>query len=385
MKILYFQHSILFDGSTNAFLNYLEEANKTAEVKVVLARKSVRLEELERMGINYIIIPFRFSSYRKFNRWYKNVVLSPLFFIFTITLNAIAILRLIPIVKAFDPDIIHSNVGPLRIGFYLSKLFKKKHVWHLREFQGTNNATYPIPNMSFYKHLLQKSYSIAISNCIEKYYDLDSNKSIVIYDGVFNSKISYAPPSYQERMNSILFVGRVEPAKGVEDLFKAFASISNISRDLRLDLLGLYDKSYRDYLESKYINPNNLSGRVFFHGATRDVASFMKKSKVTVVSSLLEGFGFVVAESMYNYCMVIGNDNTGIKEQFDRCDDTCNEPISRRYSTHEELVTQLLDVLNLPEELYGKETEELHKCVVNLYDKERYARNIIDFYATITQ
>ena len=385
MKILYFQHSIQYDGSTNALLNYLNVIKKNNCVKVIVARKSIRLDELEEMGIDYMIVPFRFSSYRTFNLWYKNLLLSPLFFIFTEFLNFYAILRLMPIIRSFKPDIIHSNVGPLRIGYYLARLFNIKHVWHLREFQGCPYTTYPIPTLSVYKHLLRKSSSIAISNCISKYYNVDSTNSTVIYDGVFDAKNELEQPSFLSRGNRILFVGRVEPAKGVEDLIYAFISISNDYPDLTLDLLGNCDNSYRNFLNEKYIRPYNLEKRILFHGASREVDLWMRKAKVTVVSSLLEGFGFVVAESMYNYCIVIGNDNTGIKEQFDRCDECCNRPITRRYTTVEELKSQLYIVLDMPSLEYDEEAMELHKCVVNLYDKKRYANNIQDFYTSVVQ
>ncbi len=86
--------------------------------------------------------------------------------------------------------------------------------------------------------------------------------------------------------------------------------------------------SIRDRLEYE-----GLSESVDWLGVIDNVDEYMLDSVATVVPSVCEGFGRVVAEAMFNGSLVIGRDSGGIKEQFDNGVHVTGYEIGLRFNT----------------------------------------------------
>lgn len=63
----------------------------------------------------------------------------------------------------------------------------------------------------------------------------------------------------------------------------------------------------------------------------------MAEASAIIISSQSEGFGRVMAEAMYNGCLVDGKNAAGIKEQFDNGLQFCDQEIGIRYSDYGDL------------------------------------------------
>ncbi|MGF1873687.1 glycosyltransferase family 4 protein, partial [Photobacterium indicum] len=135
--------------------------------------------------------------------------------------------------------------------------------------------------------------------------------SEVIYDGVLEpneSKISKSKKLY------FLFVGRLEPTKGIEDVLDSFIDYCELG-NLNYELLiaGSGQVSYLQYLKHK-VEQSPFKNQIKFLGFRNDINELMRSAKALVVGSKCEGFGLITAEAMFNGCLVIGRNSGGTSE-----------------------------------------------------------------------
>ena len=84
------------------------------------------------------------------------------------------------VIKKFNPDIIHTNVSPITIGYRVAKELKIPHVWHIREYLDKDFKIKPFPSMNSLKNKLKNSYSIAITKDVKNHFALD-DKCLHLY------------------------------------------------------------------------------------------------------------------------------------------------------------------------------------------------------------
>lgn len=99
------------------------------------------------------------------------------------------------------------------------------------------------------------------------------------------------------RGKRLLFLSRLHPKKGIEDLLAAFAACDR--RDWELVIVGAGEKSYERSLHKRASRiPADLS--VSFVGAVSDKEkwSWLRSADVVVLPSYSENFGLVVAEAL---------------------------------------------------------------------------------------
>ena len=116
------------------------------------------------------------------------------------------------------------------------------------------------------------------------------------------------------RRRYLLFVGRLNPKKGVQYLIDALAILRDRHPDLHAYLIG--SGYYRATLEDK-IAAHQLTDRVHFFGKIpqEELIPFYKNAEVLVGPSYeSEGFGLVFVEAMLLRCPVIGADSGGIRD-----------------------------------------------------------------------
>jgi len=105
-------------------------------------------------------------------------------------------------------------------------------------------------------------------------------------------------PSQQERERLILFVGRIEPKKGVDILLRAFAA-ARLNSDWRVVIIGpVWSLTYQAELE-RVIAENGLGKRITFIGPVfgEDKRRWMRKAWVLAVPSHSEVVGLVNLEA----------------------------------------------------------------------------------------
>lgn len=102
----------------------------------------------------------------------------------------------------------------------------------------------------------------------------------------------------------LLWVGRLDPVKGLEDLLEAVAVVNRAS-PVQLLLLG--SGSQRSLLEQRIVSLG-LTGRVRLLGVRDDVPSFLKACDVFVFPSHTEGLPNALLEAMAAGCPIVCTD-----------------------------------------------------------------------------
>ncbi len=103
----------------------------------------------------------------------------------------------------------------------------------------------------------------------------------------------------QEKLN-LIFAGKLEKQKGLDQLL---THLDKVKRDFTLNIFGKGSQ-----LESL---KKFESGKVIFHGVTKDISSELKKAHALVLPSLYEGFPNIVLEAMSVGTPVISFDCLG--------------------------------------------------------------------------
>jgi glycosyltransferase involved in cell wall biosynthesis len=114
-----------------------------------------------------------------------------------------------------------------------------------------------------------------------------------------------------EAAKIVLFVGRLEPIKGVKHLIEAMPAIKEVEPEARLLLVG--DGSERTDLE-RLVDKLGLSECVIFAGRVSedDVPTYTVASDVFVLPSISEGFGIVNLEAMAAGLPIVASNIGGI-------------------------------------------------------------------------
>ena len=361
-------------GASIALLNLVSYLREKVEVYVAFPTKGSLYSEFERIGVHcYCIGEFSLSIYpTSFNLLYFVKT-----FVGNLIKNRRAQQKLEELVDIIRPDIIHTNVGPLRIGYNVACKKNIPHVWHVREYIDKDFKFHPYPTFRYHvdKYKSKNNYNIVITEGVKSHFALGDN-SYVIYDGVFPNHIR---PRVADKENYFLFAGRIQQAKGVLELLSAYILYVKRGGTINLKLAGSLENHYFNRC-SKIIHENNLCDKIEYLGLRDDIYELMSHAKALVVPSRSEGFGFITAEAMYNFCPVVGRDTSGTKEQFDLGKTQTGSEIGLRFINNEELVTRMFEI---EKGVDDKMINNAHEVVMKNYTIEKCGEKIFKVYKMI--
>ena len=385
MKVLFIKSSTrTHGGGSKAFMQMLYGLIALGVTPmVILPDKKGLYTTLRSMGVACVTLRYRMSVYPWTNSLKDKFLFIPRL-LGRMIVNNLAVLQIIPIVKQFKPDIIHTNVSVIAIGYYVARLLKIPHVWHIREYGALNLQTfyyYPTFKHQKLRYKKQNSYTICITKDIQRYNSLLNHvNSTVIYDGVLPANaIDYV----SQKKPYFLYVGRLEYIKGILPLIDAYANYYQTHPSpLPLYIAGSGEPKYTELVITK-LQKYGIEHQVKMLGMIDDVLPYYKEAKALIVPSLFEGFGFITAEAMFSGCLVIGNDVAGTKEQFDNGKEFTGEEIALRYATQEQLVQHLNDVTNKKTAHYQSMIDSAQQVVAKLYTSEEHSKQIYDYYQYI--
>lgn len=118
---------------------------------------------------------------------------------------------------------------------------------------------------------------------------------------IVNPTLTYRAAEFPQRefRNKILFVGNLEPRKGLDIIIKALSLIKDLH--FSLDIIGSYhkQKKYFVYLK-KMVDKYSLSKKITFYGRVESerIIGFYRKANILIFPSRHEGFGMVLLEAM---------------------------------------------------------------------------------------
>lgn len=385
MKVLFIFHtSILDGGASRSGLNLVKGlSEKGIEIHTIISKDGPLKDELLKLGMTVDIVPFKWAYPRYFGNLKSVVKFVPSLLIDSIT-NSKAVMTIVAIAERYRVDFIHSNTSVIDVGFKAACRLGLPHITHNREF-GYKDCT---AVMWHIRKQLEKSdsYSISITKCIHAFRDLNnSTKHPVIYNGMYpaSSKI------FNDKKDPyILYVGALNRQKGLLDLLEGYGIL--LSLEGQVPMLRIAGDTSRispalkkecEYMCCKY----DITDKVEWLGKCEDVHSLMSKALCIVVPSLNEAFGRVMAEAMFNGCLVIGRNTAGLKEQFDNGVEMTGGEIGLRFDNTKDLAEQMRIVITRPIEEFYPMIHRAQKCVVDLYSNESYVNRTAEFYKIVTQ
>lgn len=376
MRILYVSNANVMAGASLALLNIIKEMKKRGHETLVVTTKDKGplLEKLDENDCPYIQLNMRGTIYPT----NPNPFLYLPRLCWMLICNFLASRTLKKIIAAYGPDLVHTNVGPMAIAVDVCNELRVPHVWHHREYIdiGLNYKYFPNYKRFLFQNHRKGNYNICITRGIFRHSDFRQGIDRVIYDGVFSSSAGF-PQMVKEKKKYVLYVGRVTPSKGTLDVIRVFSDFIKKYPDYRLLIAGYYDKSPYAMECFKMAKIHNIEERVVFLGECNDVYSLMANASMLIVPSYFEGFGFITAEAMLNYCPVIGRNTGGTKEQFDRGLEHFNEEIGLRFTTDEEMLSCMSYIVdNDVTEMCNRARE----MVTRFYTSEQCADQIEKYY-----
>lgn len=134
------------------------------------------------------------------------------------------------------------------------------------------------------------------------FFKYDQNKKNLIkkkFDVPINSKI-------------ILYIGRLDPDKGIKLLINSFVKLSSKFEDLILLIVGKDEMNINNYLENLNFK-TNLINRIKIFPHSNNPIDIYNLADITCIPSTREGFGNVVIESSSCEVPVIGSNIFGLK------------------------------------------------------------------------
>ena len=344
MRILYITTDSGWGGSSIALYNIISELKDRHEIYVLLPDANKRLgQELKKIGITCYDKPFGMQTKIAFD---KNLIISLKqiwWFVRGCYQRVITRKYLENLLDELKPEIVHCNVGMVDISLDACKKRGICHIYHLRDYLDINF----FPSSKYIRRRLHDQYnhSIAITQQMFEYYELNTKSDMVIYDGVINErkKIHMTP----EHTKYFLMVGMIQEIKGVLEGIKAFGQFSQTNDGYELWIAGRWQEgsSYKSTCD-KYIANNHLLNKVKFLGQRDDIPNLMSNAVALLAPNLYEGFGFTIVEAMYYKCIVIGRNLYGIKEQFDIGLQENGKEIGMRFDKDEQVLTLMEKVIH---------------------------------------
>lgn len=229
-------------------------------------------------------------------------------------------LRMIPqlyrLLRAFQPDVVHTHLSVLRYALWpiiLCNIPIRVHTVH-------NPAQKEVDQIGKWVHwvafrlagVVPVSVSHEIANTVRSVYGQDVYTP-VIYNGVPLDKFLAVPPVGNDNNDNlvILHIGRFAPQKNHRFLMEAFALALKDSPNMQLWLVG--EGPLRPVIE-QVVMEKGLESNVVFLGLRKDVPELIKRCALVVLSSDWEGMPITILEAMASAKPIVATAVGGVPE-----------------------------------------------------------------------
>jgi len=197
----------------------------------------------------------------------------------------------------------------LIVGDYVQNLKETKDVKPLKRF--ILNLFYKYNK--YYQEKYAKDALIFTNNPVifDNYKELNTHeiRTTTLSENDFFTKNN----SFDSNKVNLLYAGRIEPAKGIEDILEATKMLKEENINVIFNLVG-WDVSkgetHLDYLKNKVVEMG-LSDNFIFHGKKsvgEELFSMYRQSDIYIIATRgNEGFPRTIWEAMANSCLVVAS------------------------------------------------------------------------------
>jgi len=289
--ILFLEQFSKISGGQKVLLNILAGLDRDKYLPYVgIPEKGELSDELEKLGVNYFILPLGSYSPGRKN------ILDIISYLFR---SLFLIPRLVRIIRSYKINLIYANAPRTYLWATLAaKLTRIPIIWHLHSILSGWE-------LKLCRVLLETSVTkmIAVSKSVVEPFLRENlslaNKVEVIYNGVNidqfivirNGKKIRREFSIESGCHIIGFIGQIAKWKGIEDFIRAAALVLEKESNVVFLVFGdiLFgrekEKKYQDYL-NKLVDSLGVGEHVIFAGRRKDVPEILDAINVLVIPSI---------------------------------------------------------------------------------------------------
>lgn len=373
MKILFIANYSQLYGANRSMMTIIEYLhNKGYNVKLILPSKGDICQELDKIGIEYKVIPmFTQLYYVKCNFKYLALLFLDIWTFFKFPI-------LIKEAKKFLPDIIYSNTSAEMTGIKVAKKLGVKHISHIREFMDLDHGAQFILGRKGKKRFINQSDGVIyVSNSVANHVNLGEpliQNQRVIYNGIKDTNVEFENKEICGFLN-LGIVGILDKAKGQDLAINAMPNILKIFPNAKLNIWGDKECSFKRIIH-KLIKSLNLENSVVLHGFEKNSDKIYRDMDVLLMCSRCEGFGRVTVEAMQRGIPVIGLNTGGTSELIK---DGFNGYL---FNSIQEIPSKLSLLLE-SEEHYNRIRRNAYIDSRSLYSVAQYCKSVEDFICQI--
>ncbi len=168
------------------------------------------------------------------------------------------------------------------------------------------------------KKVIENANGIVVNNNVERDILRKLNINIPIKNIPWGINIPNLDIRITNNINNfpyILFLGRLNPIKGLDLLIESYAKISNKFPDWRMILAGQNERGYKNILEN-IVKRYSLEEKIIFPGIVlgEHKASLLSNAELCVLPSYSESFGMAALEAMAYGKPIIITSTVGLAE-----------------------------------------------------------------------
>lgn len=370
MRIVFILNSSGLYGANRSLLGLIQFLiDNNHKCFVIIPTQGGVEEELQKLGIEYKIEEYRSCM------WYPGYIGAPFL------VNLINLPKIVRDIKKWDVDIIHSNSSSHDIGIIISKILRKKHVWHIREIMESNYRTRTIfPKL--YKWLRAKSDAvICVSKFIFDYHmkHYPNTNMQMIYNpyDIDYYNISRKQFATDDRI-TILMAGNMTPYKRQIDSVKAVGLLVEEGiENIELILAGNGEEECVREI-TNYINEKHLEEWIRRIDFVKDLREIRRNSDIILCCSVDEALPRVIVEGMLGELLAIGADSGGIAELIEHK----KRGLLYKVGDYKDLAEQIKYAIDNKEECYNMIKEAKEYAVEN-FELKHSGNNVVDVYTQI--
>lgn len=218
------------------------------------------------------------------------------------------------IIKAYQPDVIHTHRYVLPYAFLASMGFKAKrvHTVHNVAQKEQTKVGKNINRVLFrYFNVVPVALSKEIQRTIQEVYGLPDNRIPVVFNGIDLSRCIVKESYARKDTFTVLHIGRFMDVKNHELLLRRFARFKGQHSDARLQLLG--DGELKENM-MQLAGQLNITDAVEFAGLQSNVYPWLHNADVFILPSKFEGMPMTLIEAMGTGLPIIASNVGGIPD-----------------------------------------------------------------------
>ena len=271
--------------------------------------------------------------------------------------------------------IVHTNTSPNDIGVLLSRVFRAKHIWHVRECLDLHmNAEIYRGMPRLIAKINRADARIAVSSFVASHWQMKPVNTYVLLDA---SRTQKEATYNKHKEKYVLFSSyMITEQKGSRFAVEAFGKSNLAEEGFELLMMGHCKEEYkRSLLDTASIFSCEKS--VVFIPCQSDVKPYFEAASALVMSSKAEGLSRVVSDAMFFGCPVLASSGSGgaldqvkngetgfVFDSVDECASLLRDVCAR---DNESLIlrAQEFAVHNLTEEVYCPRVLDVYKKVLS--------------------